>query len=413
MDEPLRRSALSVPMYRRFWFGSLLSVPSFQLFLLGQGWLVFELSHSPLDLGYLGAAAAVPNIVVSLFGGLLADRINKSRLLLVTSLLQAVLLALLAILDARELVEVWHVLVIVALVSVVTGLDWPARQAIYPELISREHMMSAVALNSILWQSSRMVLPAVGGVLITLTDTWVLFAIGAVGFVAMSYLVAKLPHVRGGVGSGLGWKAFMEGVRFITGEPILWALVVLTYSSMLFGTSFIQIMPSVAALLGVGEQGFGSLISATGFGAMLGTWIIGRYHAHARLGVIMLASLTVTAVALQLFGVVVSAGTFGAATLYFALAMAGIMGLFSSAYLIASMTVIQLRVPDALRGRVMSLYGITYSLIPLGGLLGGALAHWLDAGAAVGINATLLLLVVGIVGVAVPRVWREVSHWDT
>lgn len=146
---------------------------------------------------------------------------------------------------------------------------------------------------------------------------------------------------------------------------------------------------------------------------MLGTWIIGRYHAHARLGVIMLASLTVTAVALQLFGVVVSAGTFGAATLYFALAMAGIMGLFSSAYLIASMTVIQLRVPDALRGRVMSLYGITYSLIPLGGLLGGALAHWLDAGAAVGINATLLLLVVGIVGVAVPRVWREVSHWDT
>ena len=138
---------------------------------MGLGWLIYELSGSSLALGYLGAAAGFPALLTTLFGGALADRINKRHLLMVTSALTALLLALLAFLDFAEIVEVWHVIAIAGAISLVTGFDWPVRQAIFPELIDREDMMSAVSLTTVIWQATRMVMPALGGIIIAVSDT--------------------------------------------------------------------------------------------------------------------------------------------------------------------------------------------------------------------------------------------------
>ena len=398
-----RFEALAERDYRRFWLGSVASVGGYQLLLLGKGWLVFELSGSALDLGYLGAAAALPNMAVSLFGGMLADRVDKRRLLVVTSLLMAVLLCLLAVLDATERAEVWHVLAIVAVISAVTGFDWPARQSLFPSLINRRRMMSAVALNSVVWQASRMVVPALGGFIIALSDTWVLFLIGALGSLGMASALARIASRRSVRTSGLGLAQFAEGVRFVVRDPVFASLVPLTYCCMFFGTSLLQIMPLFADAFDAGETGYGLLISASGLGAIVGTFIVGPYQRSGSLGWIMLAGLALTAVSLQCFALVTALLPAGLAALALAMTAALAMGLFSTVYLIASMTVLQLIVPEVLRGRVMGLHGITYSLIPLGGLLGGFLAEYLSPAAAIGVNATLLLLAVVYAAVAKPH----------
>lgn len=374
--------------------------------MLGHGWLVYELSESPLVLGYLGAAAGIPNILISLFGGMAADRFDKLKLLKVTSLVQAALLALLAVLDATGVVEVWHVLTIVALGSAVTGLDWPARQAIYPSLIDREHIMSAIALNSIVWQAMRMVMPALGGLIIATSDTWVIFALGAAGFLCMAWFLIGLPLRRTVQASGIGWPQFVEGLRFVVREPMFVSLIPLTYCTMLLGTSFIQIMPSIAAALGGGEAAYGLLIAATGFGSMLGTVITSPYQQSSKLGAIMLGAVALTALALQGFGLIGMALSPGTDVLAISLLFAFLMGLFSAVYLISSMTVLQLLVPDELRGRVMSIHGITYSLIPLGGLIGGAVAELSSPHAAVLINAIVLLAIATVIAGLQPALRR-------
>ena len=132
-----------------------------------------------------------------IFGGVIADRFDKRRILMLTSIATALALVVLALLDFSEVVRVWHVLFIAALISLITGLDWPTRSALFPLLVERPAYMSAVALNAFIWQSTRMMIPALGGLLLAYTDTWVVFALGAAGFTVMFGVLASLhvPHI--------------------------------------------------------------------------------------------------------------------------------------------------------------------------------------------------------------------------
>ena len=134
----------------------------------------------------------MPTIFATLIGGLVADRINRRSVLILTSGISAVLLLVLGVLDASELVRVWHVLLISGLLGFVQGFDFPARSSIFPALIQQKQMMSAVALNSILWQGSRMILPAIGGLLISLTDTSLIFFLCGLGFICMMIVLYSL-----------------------------------------------------------------------------------------------------------------------------------------------------------------------------------------------------------------------------
>ncbi len=391
MPLPVQFNALRSLDYRRFWLGSLASVGGTQLLVLGQGWLVFELSGSPFDLGLLGAAASVPSILMTLFGGVLADRIDKRRLLMTTSMIIAVLLALLAALDATGVVAVWHVLLIAALIGLVSGLDWPARQALFPSLIEREHMMSAVALNSMLWQGTRMIMPAIGGIVIAVSDTAVLFALAAAGFVYMFFVIRALDVAREVRAGGVSLGHFVEGVRFIAASRLFTALIGLTFVNMFFGTSYIQLMPALADLLGASEKGYGVLLSVSGVGSITGTLITGGLQRARRLGWIMLAGIGLFAGALFAFSLITSLAEFIPGAFFAALLFVFLPGVCNSIFLISSMSVLQLSVPDALRGRVMGLHSIAFSLISLGGLFGGAVASATSLPLAVAAGASVVL----------------------
>mgnify|MGYP003301990842 FL=1 len=300
----MKLDALQSPRYRRFWLGSIGSTGATQLYFVGMGWLVFKLTGSALYLGLLGVAMAVPTILATLAGGLVADHGNRGRILLITSILAGLALGILTILDLGEWVTVWQVLLLAALLGLISGFDLPARVSFFPALIEPHQMMSAVALNSILWQGTRMVLPAVGGVLIALADTWIIFALCTVGFAVMARILLSLQtpdafprHSDDNRGLTAAW-------RFILQEKLFAVLIAMTWISMFFGTAYVQIMPVFAELLGTGEEGYGLLLSATGVGSVLGTILVGRLQNSPRLGSVMMGGSVLFSLSLILFALV-------------------------------------------------------------------------------------------------------------
>ncbi|GMQ74970.1 MAG: MFS transporter [Gammaproteobacteria bacterium] len=392
MQVPL--GALRSPLYRRYWLGSLASIGATQLLVLGMGWLVFELSGSPLKLGLLGAAGAIPQILVSLFGGVLADRLDKRKVLMITSLVVSSLLLLLSVLDFTGVVEVWHVIVIAALIGFTSGFDWPARQALFPNLIEREHLMSAVALNSVLWQGTRMIVPAIGGIVIAVSGTAVVFLAAAAGFFTMFLVLASLDVVHRVSARGNSWYQFVEGLRFIGSLKLFSILIPLSWMVTFFGVSYIQLMPAFAEILGVGERGFGFLLSASGVGSVTGTIFIVLAQSSRRLGWLILGGILCSSLALLGFSIVTGYAQIIQNAYTIAISLVFLMSMFNSVYLISSMTVLQMRVPDALRGRVMGIHGISFSLIPLGALFGGAVASAFTPPTAAAVGASIVILAV-------------------
>jgi len=353
--------------------------------------LPYPLFDSALDLGLLGAATAVPTILATLVGGLVADRINRRSVLILTTGTAAVLLLILAVLDATEVVQVWHVLLISGLLGLVHGFDFPSRSSIFPSLIEPKQMMSAVSLNSILWQGSRMIFPAIGGLLIALTDTSLIFVLCGIGFITMVMVLFSLEVVQEIPENANPWHEFKEGVRYVLHQRLFLTLIMLTWISMFFGTSFVQIMPIFADLFDSGERGYGLLISATGIGSVTGNLFISHFQQSRRLGLIMLSCAALAPFALAGFSLVTGTLPNAAGAFWLACFFAVLASAFSSVFLVSSMTVLQLKVPDKLRGRVMGIHSITFSMIALGGLASGALATKFSAPIAVVIGAVVVL----------------------
>ena len=393
--------ALGFPLYRRYWLASLASVGATQLITLGQGWLIFELSGSALQLGLLGAAAALPNILMTLAGGVIADRFDKRRIMMVTSCSISVLLLALAWLDYSGHVQVWHVLAVAALFSLVTGVDWPVRVSLYPNLVSRSAFLSAVALNSFVWQVTRMAMPALGGLIIAASDTWVLFLLSALGFLVMVAVISSIPPQPVRTGRGTAWEQVTEGVRFIHSAPLFRWLIVLTFVGMFFSQSYIQIMPAFASMLDGGETAYGYLLSAGGVGSVVGTLLVGGVQSRRQLGRMLLGGASLGAITTVAFAGLVTTGIF-----VLALGAVFLAAAFASVFMISSMSVMQLAVPDELRGRVMGIHAMGFSLMPLGGLFVGALAEVTGPSAAVILGSSIYLTCILWVAVSRPVIRR-------
>lgn len=379
--------ALGNPQYRRYWLGSLASVGAIQIATMAQGWLIVDkLGGSALSLGYLGAATAIPTILVGLLGGVLADRLDRRKLIMVVSASSAVLLFLLAVLDSTDVIKIWHVVVIASVQGLVMGFDGPVRSSYFPLLIERSQMMSAVALGSVMWQFSRLATPIAGGFLIRYGGTESVFYVGVVGWVSMLLVMISIR-----ISSPPSDKTrdvvsdMLEGVRFILSRRDFILLIGLTYSTHFFGMQYLQLMPLFAQRFGRDSDGFGLLLSATGLGALAGTFVVGRLRSHPRVGLIMLgSSLT--------FSSIVVAFAF-APSFYAALIILFACGFANTIFFVIAMTVLQLRVPEGMRGRVMGIYTITFSLIPLGGIMGGVVAEMYDERIAVTIGALILAVI--------------------
>jgi MFS family permease len=364
--------ALHYPAYRAFWLGLMASVSGFQMLRFGQFWLVYQLTDSPLPLGYVGLANGVPAICLNLFGGVFADRWDQRRLVIVTQSLTGIFIFMLATLTLLNVVQVWHILVIAFCAGAVESFDQPARQSLYPHLIDRQAMSSAVALNSCLWQATRIIMPAVAGCIIAWTSTAVAFYLAGLGFVVMATVMYRLqvpPITRQARGSTA--QNIREGLTFIRQHSIFSFLITMTFFNSFFGLAYITLMPVLAvAILHVGAKGQGLLMGMGGAGALLTTlWLSSRSHVRSR-GWLIIGGGVMSGLSIAALGLTAAfAGSFK-----LALVIMFVIGIGNTTYAISIQSALQMLVPDHMRGRVMGFYGMTYNIMPVGGMLASAMA---------------------------------------
>ena len=380
--------------YQLFFGGQLISLVGTWMQQVAQAWLVLELTGDALWLGVVAAAQFVPVMVFGLFGGVLADALPKRQTIFVVQAVMMVLAAILAVLTLTGVVQVWMIIVLALLLGTANAIDMPVRQSFVVEIVGRGDIGNAVALNSAMFNGARVIGPAVAGLTIGAFGSGIAFALNAASFAAVLVALAAMdgsalrtpvlpprPHSAGEVVEQL-----REGIGYVRHTPpVLLAILVIGLVST-FGMNFQVVIPALARdVLGTDAAGYGFLMTASGIGSLLAAgWLavsgglprVSRLVGGAiALGIaeVLLALSNLFPVSVLLMGVVGYGGILMAAT---------------------ANTMIQLNVPDMLRGRAMSVYTTVFAgSTPIGGLLFGWLASVAGVAIAVGVGGAGAFLV--------------------
>ena len=365
--------------YRLFFAGQLVSLMGSWITTVAQGWLVYRLSHSPFYLGLATFAGQVPVFFVAAFGGMIADRVDRRRLLVITQTLSMLESAALAVLTLLGVIQVWEIILLALFQGMVNAFDVPTRQAFTIEMVGREDLRFAISLNSMMFNLARILGPTVAGLIIAVAGEGVCFSIDAVSYAAvLTGLVLMHVPPRQAPPPGHPLQEIREGFRYTWTSPRLRNPILLVAACAAFGVSFMTLMPAVARdVLHSGSEGLGLLMGSVGAGALIGAYALARVPDRW----------------LMLTPIAAAAG-FGVAIILFAhshillLSMALLLPAAFGQMLLggSTNTIIQTLSEDRFRGRVISFYTMSFmGMMPWGALLLGALA------AHIGISETVTL----------------------
>jgi MFS family permease len=360
--------------FQLFFGGQLISLTGTWMQTVAQAWLVYRLTNSSLLLGAVGFAGQIPVFLTAPFGGIAADRTNRQRLVIATQTASMILAAILAWLTLSHRVQVWHIFVLAALLGVVNAFDIPGRQSFLVDMVGKEDLMNAIALNSSMFNGARVVGPAIAAILLAKIGEGWCFGANAISYLAV---IAGLFMMRvkctPRTNSSSPLADIVEGFRWVNQTQIIKALLLLLGLISLVGMPYTVLMPVFAdKILHGGARGLGILMGATGVGALFGALTLASKTGVKGLG----------------RWVAISCGGFGISLLAFAASRnfwLSVVLLFPAGYsmmleMACSNTLIQTIVPDQLRGRVMALYSMMFmGMAPFGALFGGALADRVGA----------------------------------
>lgn len=384
-------AALGHRNFRLLYFGLLVSTLGSQITRAASAWLIYDLTGSAAALGLAGLFAALPLIPMSLLGGALADAVERRRLMLATQTLALLTVAGLAALTATGLVSVWHLYAANVLITVAGMLDRPARQSLIPGLVPPAHLLNAYTLLTTLGQAASLAGPVLAGLLLSLFGPAAAFGADSLTFLAVIFalLMMDTPPLQGGV-RRIGLGSIGEGLRFVRKTPIITGLLGLDTVAMIFGY-YPTLLPVFAHRLGVGPEGYGLLAAAPAAGALAGAGLMLLLGSLRRPGWVMLVA--VAGYALGLVGL-------GLSTWFpLALAFGVVLGLTDAFSMAIRGAVTQLNTPDALRGRVSSVFQISVQGgNSIGALIAGSAAELLGAGPATAIGGGLVLASVALFG---------------
>ncbi len=356
--------------FQLFFSGQLISLTGTWMQSVAQSWLVYRLTGSALLLGSVGFASQVPVFLFAPLGGIVADRSNRQRVVIGTQVASMVLAFILSALTLSHRVQVWHVFVLAALLGVVNAFDIPGRQSFLVDMVGKDDLMNAIALNSSMFNGALVVGPAVAGVLVAkIGEGWCFFA-NAVSYIAViiglvMMRVESPPHAS----NASPFEHVMEGFRFVNETAPIRALLLLLGLISVTGMPYVVLMPIFAdRILHGGARALGMLMGAAGVGALFGALTLAGREGVKGLGRWVAWCTAGFGVSLMLFA-------------YSHWYWVSVLLLLPVGYCImlemaSSNTLIQVMVPDALRGRVMAVYSMMFmGLAPLGALLGGAMAE--------------------------------------
>ena len=391
-------SALAHRDYRLLLAGSAATQTGNWMQQVALGWLVLDLTGSGFYLGLAGFLRSIPQLFFSVPGGILADRTDRTRLLAASHGAAALLSLVLALLVWSGRIEVWQVLLLTFLIGSAMALLFPVRQALVSTAVPRQDLANAVGLNSANNNLTRTLGPAIAGILVTSVGVAACFFLQAAGlcFGLWSSLAMRLPPQErvARPGSPLGDVA--EAWAYVRGTPAVAGLLLSALVPTALGMPYMALLPMFARDLGIGAGGLGILMTVLGVGSITGSIVFSAAGDFRGKGRAMLLSAGVFGLALL--------GLAASGTLSLTLASLFAAGFASAIYQAANNTLLQSIVPDALRGRVLSAYILTWGVMPLGTLPLGWLADQAGAPYAVGLAGALVVLFSGAVALRLPAV---------
>jgi MFS family permease len=388
--------------FQLFFSGQLISLIGTWMQSVAQSWLVYRMTGSALLLGSVGFASQVPVFLFSPLGGIAADRFNRRYVVITTQVASMLLAFVLAALTLLGKIQVWHVFVLASLLGVVNAFDIPGRQSFLVDMVGKDDLMNAIALNSSMFNGARVIGPAVAGILVArIGEGWCFFA-NAVSYIAVivGLLLMRVQSTRRAAMAS-PFEHMMEGFRFVNETAPIRTLLMLLGLVSLVGMPYAVLMPIFAdQILHGGARGLGILMGAAGVGALLGALTLAFRQGVKGLG----------------RWVAWCCAGFGASLMVFALShkfwiSVGLLlpvGYFVMLQMSSSNTLIQVMVPDALRGRVMAVYSMMFmGMAPIGALFGGALAEHLGAPVTVAIGGVACLVGACWFGLQLPKIRVE------
>ncbi|MGB0045223.1 MAG: MFS transporter [Terriglobales bacterium] len=360
--------------FQLFFSGQLISLIGTWMQTVAQAWLVYRLTKSALLLGSVGFASQIPVFLIAPFGGITADRVNRQRLIIATQTAALILAGILAALTLTRHVQVWHIFVLAALLGVVNAFDIPGRQAFLVDMVGKEDLMNAIALNSSMFNGARVIGPAIAGILVAKIGEGWCFAANSISYIAVIVGLALMHvHCAPRVSTHSPIEDIIEGFRWVNQTKVIRALLLLIGMMSLVAMPYTVLMPVFAdRILHGGARGLGILMGATGVGALFGALTLAAKTGVKGLG----RWVTISCASLGISLICFSFST----SFWLSVALLLPAGYSMMLQMACSNTLIQTMVPDHLRGRVMSVYSMMFmGMAPFGAFFGGALADRIGA----------------------------------
>ena len=389
--------ALSHRNFRLFFTGQIVSLTGTWMASVAQGWLVLQLTNSAFQVGLVAALGSAGVLLFSLYGGVIADRTDKHRTVLITQTLQMLQAFTLAALAWTGHVTVGAVIVLAAALGVIAAFDIPTRQSFIAEMVGKDDLMSAIALNSSVFNATRVLGPVVGGLIMGMSGGGtrgpaICFLVNGLSYLAVIGALASMklpPRTPPAVTSSV-WGSLREVIAYLRGDRRAGTLVLLTALISLFGFPFLALMPVFARdVLHTNARGYGFLMAAVGGGAVLGAVCVAMFGPRVPKGRLQAFGGIAFGLAITLFA---SLRVFGAALVV--LALTGCFMIVNNAL---TNTMLQTRAPDALRGRIMGFYSFMFvGMAPLGAFQAGFVAERFGAPIAIGFGGLLTALAVAV-----------------
>ncbi|MCE3239599.1 MAG: permease of the major facilitator superfamily [Deltaproteobacteria bacterium] len=393
-------SSLGYLDYRYLWTGTLMMSAGQWVQQVALGWLVYELTGSSVLLGLLNGLRALPFLVTGPIAGVAADRMDRRQLMLRTQYVLIGTAFLMGTLVASGWLQVWHIFVF----TLITGIGWsfsePVRQSLIPSVVPKAELANAIALNSAGFNLMKVLGPALGGVMIAVFGAAGNFWVQGAAYVVVLWMI-QLMHVPPTHANALRASAMAnlkEGFAYVRSTPTVLALMILAYVPRIFAVPYQTLMPVFQKdVLQVGPEGLGLLMAAPGLGAVLAVLTLASISSRVkRQGLMLIASTIMLGLSLILFSQITS--------FHLALIVLVIAGAFQMVFLASTSTMLQLIVPDELRGRVMSLYMLDRGLMPAGALFAGVIAHVIGAPLTVTSMGAIVVVLTLLVAWRVPHI---------
>jgi MFS family permease len=391
--------------YRLFFTGQGLSLIGTWMQSVAMSWLVYRLTNSILYLGIVGFSQ-IPVLFAAPFGGVIADKFDRKKILIVTqflSMLQAVIVAALAI---TGVIRPWHIIILSVLLGTINGFDMPTRQAFVRDLVDNpDDLPNAIALNSLIFNGARLIGPPIAGLLIAFTGEGICFLINAVSFipVVVAFLAMKIKPLSISRHDGPILTGLKDGFGYAFGfVPIKVILILVTFIGLI-AMPYAVLLPVFARDVLAGDsKTYGFLMAASGVGAIAGALFLASQKNVTRLNKIILSSMCIFAVSVIVFSI--------SRTLWFSLIMMTLIGFGLMALIVSLNTLLQTTVDDDKRGRIMSLYSMSFiGLAPFGSLLAGTAAHSIGTPLTVRLCGVLCLLAAALFSRKLPQISKLIK----